>query len=42
MQDVARRAVREYVDRGARRDRVEAAAARVKAAHAEALDRLGQ
>jgi len=42
MQDAARRAVREYLNRGAHRDRVAAAAARVTAAHAEALERLGQ
>jgi plasmid stability protein len=42
MQDAARRAVREYVSRGEHRGRVAAAAERVKLAHAEALDRLGQ
>ena len=42
MQDAARRAVRDYVARGAHRDRVSEAAARVMAAHAEALDRLGR
>lgn len=42
MQDAARRAVREYVDRGAHRDRVANAAERVAAAHAEALERLGR
>ena len=42
MQDAARRAVREYVARGEHRDRVRAAAARVKAAHADALERLGR
>jgi hypothetical protein len=42
MQDAARRAVREYVDRGAHRDRVAAAADRVRAAHAGALERLGE
>lgn len=42
MQDAARRAVRDYVDRGAHQDRVAAAADRVTTAHAEALDRLGQ
>jgi plasmid stability protein len=42
MQDAARRAVREYVSRGAHRERVAGAAERVKAAHAEALDRLGR
>jgi hypothetical protein len=42
MQDAARRAVRDYISRGAHRDRVSGAAARVMAAHAEALDRLGR
>jgi hypothetical protein len=42
MQDAARRAVREYIARGEHRARVAAAAERVKAAHAEALERLGQ
>jgi len=42
MQDAARRAVREYVARGRHRDRVEAAADRVLAAHRDALDRLGE
>jgi hypothetical protein len=42
MQDAARRAVREYVARGEHRSRVSAAAERVKTAHAEALERLGQ
>jgi len=42
MQDAARRAVRDYVARGAHRDRVSAAARRVMAAHADALERLGQ
>ena len=42
MQDAARRAVREYVTRGEHRGRVSAAAARVMAAHADALDRLGR
>ena len=42
MQDAARRAVREYVERGAHRDRVAAAASRVVTAHAEALERLGE
>ncbi len=42
MQDAARRAVREYVNRGEHRDRVAGAAERVKSAHAEALERLGQ
>ena len=42
MQDAARRAVRLYVVQGKHRDRVSAAADRVVAAHAEALDRLGR
>jgi hypothetical protein len=42
MQDAARRAVREYVERGAHRDRVAVAAERVIAAHRDALDRLGE
>lgn len=42
MQDAARRAVREYVSRGEHRNRVAAAAESVKAAHAEALERLGR
>ena len=42
MQDAARRAVRDYVVRGAHRDRVSVAAKRVMTAHADALDRLGR
>jgi hypothetical protein len=42
MQEAARQAVRDYVTRGAHRDRVSAAAARVMETHAEALDRLGR
>ena len=42
MQDAARRAVRDYISRGRHRDRVAAASARVREAHAEALDRLGR
>lgn len=42
MQDAARRAVREYVVRANRQDRVSAAAERVLAAHGDALDRLGR
>jgi hypothetical protein len=41
MQDAARRAVRDYIAHGEHRDRVAAAAERVKEAHAEALKRLG-
>ena len=42
MQEAARRAVREYVARSNHRDRVDAAAERVVAAHGDALDRLGR
>ena len=42
MQEAARRAVREYVARAEHREQVSAAAARVMAAHGEALDRLGR
>jgi hypothetical protein len=42
MQDAARRAVRDYVARGEHRARVAETAERVKAAHAEALRRLGE
>jgi hypothetical protein len=42
MQDAARRAVREYVARGAHRDRVAEAAQQVRDAHADALRRLGE
>jgi len=42
MQDAARRAVRDYIARGAHRDRVAAAAHDVVAVHAEALGRLGE
>jgi plasmid stability protein len=42
MQDAARRSVREYIAGGEHRDRVAVAAERVKAAHAEALKRLGE
>jgi len=42
MQEAARQAVREYIERSAHRDRVMAAAGRVKRAHAEALERLGR
>jgi len=41
MQDAARRAVRDYVEKGEHRDRVAEAAERAKAAHAQALQRLG-
>jgi predicted transcriptional regulator len=42
MQDVARRAIREYVTRRDHQHRVMAAADRVLDVHAEALDRLGR
>ena len=42
MQEVARRAVREYVGIEEHRDRVFASAKRVLEAHAEAIDRLGR
>ena len=42
MQDAARRAVREYIAKGDHRDRVAAAAERVRSVHAHALERLGE
>ena len=42
MQDAARRAIREYVERSEHRSRVAAAADLISAVHADALDRLGQ
>ena len=42
MQDAARRAVREYITRGAHRDRVAVTAERIMTAHADALRRLGE
>jgi plasmid stability protein len=42
MQDAARRAVREYIARGAHRDRVSSVAKRVLDAHGDALRRLGE
>ena len=42
MQDAARRAVREYVERGAHVSRVIEAAKQVIATHGDALDRLGR
>jgi predicted transcriptional regulator len=42
MQDAARRAVREYVERGRHRTRVLDAAERVVSAHRVALDQLGE
>ena len=42
MQEVARRAVREYIGLEDHRNRVFASAKRILSAHAEAIDRLGQ
>jgi len=42
MQDAARRAIREYVERGEHRTRVAAAADRISDVHADALARLGR
>lgn len=42
MQEVARRAVREYIGLEDHRDRVFASARRVLTAHADAIERLGQ
>ncbi len=42
MQDVARRAIREYVGIENHRDRVNVAAERIARAHADALRRLGE
>ena len=42
MQDAARRAGREYVERGAHVSRVMEAAKQVIATHGDALDRLGR
>ena len=42
MQEAARRAVREYVERGEHRSRVLESATRIAAAHADALERLGR
>lgn len=42
MQEVARRAVREYVGLEDHRDRVFASAKRILSAHADAIDRLGR
>jgi len=42
MQEAARRAVREFVDRSGHRDRVAEAAARILDVHADALQRLGE
>ncbi len=42
MQEAARRAVREFVARGAHRDRVADAATRVQDRHADVLRRLGE
>ena len=42
MQEAARRAVREFVDRSGHRERVAIEAERVMRAHADALRRLGE
>jgi len=42
MQDAARRAVREYIERAQHRDRVAVATARIVDVHADALRRLGE
>lgn len=42
MQDVARRAIRDYVARSEHRSRVSEAAELIMDAHADALDRLGR
>ena len=42
MQDAALRAVRDYIERGLHRDRLDRAADGVLEAHANALDRLGR
>ncbi|MBK6857038.1 MAG: ribbon-helix-helix protein, CopG family [Microthrixaceae bacterium] len=42
MQDAARRAIREYVERQGHRDRVAVAGDRIADVHAAALERLGQ
>lgn len=42
MQEVARRAVREYIGLEDHRDRVFASAKRILSAHSDAIDRLGQ
>ena len=42
MQEAARKAVREYVDRSQHRARVAAASSRVRESHADALRRLGE
>ncbi|MEZ5225373.1 MAG: DUF6290 family protein [Acidimicrobiales bacterium] len=42
LQEAARRAVREFVDRSDHRDRVADAAARILLAHDDALRRLGE
>jgi hypothetical protein len=42
MQELARRAVREYIDLAAHRDRVVASARRILDVHADAIERLGR
>lgn len=42
MQELARRAVREYIDLADHRDRVVASARRILDVHADAIERLGR
>ena len=42
MQDVARRAIREFVARGEHRERVDIAASLILDVHADAIERLGR
>ena len=42
MQDVARRAIRDYVERSRHQDRVASAATTILDVHADAIDRLGR
>ena len=42
MQDLARRAIREYVGLADHRDRVVASAERIMSVHADAIERLGR
>ncbi len=42
MQELARRAIREYVGLADHRDRVAASAARIMRSHADAIERLGR
>lgn len=42
MQELARRAIREYVGLADHRDRVAASAGRIMRSHADAIERLGR